>query len=367
MKMINADQISTNMNGDTLEIFIDNKLTAEITDGNQQLGFVYDVLHGMGYEVNEDNFVQRAFTDNEHLFSFRQNQQTMMQTGFIGYLRADFGSTGKEFYSTWNEFNKSLKTQEFSLDLDCIINQFRDKDCLLESRNAMSTFCHLHKDWKIPCDREYYGIRVDTTKYSYMLRFTPQAGDYNLYCYCYKKDYFDQFQERAKKGIRFIDTSYKEKFTIPDGDRVRIQMPYGKHTDYVCRYVDEYHLYVGDHLYHICQFAEMLEQNGYTVIPMRNSLPEQCFSTLPSTGELILITKGESNYAPCYDYSTSDRAENREFANDRNIKNGVTKAQEEAMLAGSMFGWHTPAADPKNYDENGHPIKPKGKNKDYER
>ena len=111
----------------------------------------------------------------------------------------------------------------------------------------------------------------------------------------------------------------------------------------------------------------MLQQNGYTVIPLRSSLPEQCFSTLPSTGELILITKGQSGYAPCYDFSTNSEAENKEFANDRNANKGITKAQAEAMLAGSMFGWHTPTADPKNYDDNGHPIKPKGKKKDYER
>ena len=37
----------------------------------------------------------------------------------------------------------------------------------------------------------------------------------------------------------------------------------------------------------------------------------------------------------------------------------MTKAQTAAMLAGSMFGWEAPAADPKNYDEQGQPIKPK--------
>lgn len=315
--------------------------------------------------TNKD-FEQRAFADNEYLFSFRQNQQNLMQTGFIGYLRADFGSNGKEFYSTWNEFNKTLKTPDFSLDLDTVINQLRETDSLLKDRNTMSHICYENKEWKIPTDREYYGIRVDTAKYSYMLRFTPQAGDYNLYCYCYKKEYLDQYQERAKKGIRIIDTQYNERFRIPDGDSIRIQMQDYGYKDYTCRYIDEYHLYVGDHLYHSCEFAEMLQQNGYTVIPLRSSLPEQCYVYVQTENNIGIVKKGESGYYKT-DISAGTPSEQKALVEEYNTQCGITKAQAEAMKAGSMFGWHTPAADPKNYDDNGHLIKPKGKNKDYER
>ncbi len=76
-------------------------------------------------------------------------------------------------------------------------------------------------------------------------------------------------------------------------------------------------------------------------------LPRYCYSYLPTTGEEIRIDFGTKGYTP-YRTLKSDRdvkAVNREI--------GVTAAQAEAMKAGSMFGWNVPAADPKNYDENG--------------
>ena len=49
----------------------------------------------------------------------------------------------------------------------------------------------------------------------------------------------------------------------------------------------------------------------------------------------------------------------REGATAANEAMGVTKAQEAAMLFGSIYGWDKPGADPKNYDKEGRPIKPK--------
>ena len=294
----------------------------------------------------------RALTEKEDKYTFSNSMQISMQCGLIGHLRADMDSDGNGFFSSWEDYRKELKTDEFKDEFDKVINSLREEGDILYNRKALAKYCYSSPQAKMNTEQNYYGVRVDTQKYAYLCRLNPNKGEYNLYCYCYIKDWLDKHIRSAEKGIRFITPEYKEKFRISDGEKIRITFSDGEVKDRVCRYIDDSHVEVGDDLYHICEFAERMEQCGATFIPLRSDLPEVCYSILPSTGDVIIIKHGESGYYRC-EYSTEDKAFNREFANDRNANLGVSKAQVEAMLAGSMYGWDVPAADLKSYDENG--------------
>ncbi len=294
----------------------------------------------------------RALTEKEDKYTFSNSMQISMQCGLIGHLRADMDSDGNGFFSSWEDYSKELKTNEFKDEFDKVINSLREEGDILYNRKSLAKYCYSSPQAKMNNEHDYYGVRVDTQKYAYLCRLNPNKGEYNLYCYCYIKDWLDKHIRSAEKGIRFITPEYKEKFRISDGEKIRITFSDGEVKDRVCRYIDDSHVEVGDDLYHICEFAERMEQCGATFIPLRSDLPEVCYSILPSTGDVIIIKHGESGYYRC-EYSTEDKAFNREFANDRNANLGVSKAQVEAMLAGSMYGWDVSAADPKSYDENG--------------
>lgn len=298
----------------------------------------------------------REMIPAEQKYTYRQSHQLDAQTGCIGYLRGYFGSTGKEFYSSWFDNMAYLKTPEFQAELDQVINALREDSQygILADRSSLSNVFHQSTTPKF--GRDESGFRVNTQDYTYLLRLNPSPDDYNFCVYCYRRDYLDRNMRNAEYGIRFITPSYKEKFRIADGDSIRMTFPSGKTQDKPCRFVDETHLEVGNNLYHICEFAELAQRVGVQVIPLRQSLPEKCFSALESTGEIITITRGENGYTPTGQYP-QDGMSPKEAAAALNDAAGITRAQGAAMVAGSMFGWDAPAADPKNYDAKGVPIK----------
>ena len=305
----------------------------------------------------------RPMLGTEHLYCYRQSQQISSMTGLIGHLRADMDPSGKGFFSTFFDFSNDLKTPEFKAELDEVINALRNDQQyggMLKDRSSLSWYCHHYPQSKIYPGYHEYGFRADSAQYAYMLRLNPQRGEYNLYCYCYRRDWLNQHLERASQGIRFIDSSYKELFRLTDGDKIRLKYEYGEPADYFCRFIDEYHLEVNhkrDTIFHICEFAETVERHHTQVIPLRSSLPEKCYSVLKSNGDIILLKKGESGYYRT-DIGQGTPEQNRELVETQNRMLGVTKAQAAAMSAGSMYGWHTPAADPVNYDAKGHFLKP---------
>lgn len=301
----------------------------------------------------------------EHHYCFAQSQQISMQTGLIGHLRADFGSEGEGFFSTFFDFRASLKSDEFRAEFDEVINTLREGaqfGGILKDREAMRTYCKAHPESCIEAEGQY-GFRMDTDNYSYMLRVNPHKGEYNLYCYCYVRERLDRHISQAEKGIRFITSDYKEKFRIADGDKIRIVTKAGEQINMVCRYIDDYHLetgsYPGDHLYHICEFAERMEQSEcQTIIPLRSSLPDMAYVFVEAHNCVGIVHKGESGYIPTAIYGATP-AETRAVIDKMNNAINVSKGQAEAMKCGSLFGWGVPGADPKNYDAEGKAIRNK--------
>lgn len=75
-----------------------------------------------------------------------------------------------------------------------------------------------------------------------------------------------------------------------------------------------------------------------------SKLPAIAAVTHPVTGAPVIVTRGFRGYSEIVNPVPVDEL-NKAF--------GVTKAQAAAMLAGSMFGFDAPAANPDMYDDEG--------------
>ena len=77
-------------------------------------------------------------------------------------------------------------------------------------------------------------------------------------------------------------------------------------------------------------------------------LPPCCFARLPSTGEPVLIVRDESGFQPLASSFPVEQL-------NAMLARQPTPAEVEAMLAGSLFGWDVPGADPARYASPGAP------------
>lgn len=229
----------------------------------------------------------RKMRGAEHLYVYSQSQQISQQTGLIGYLRGDYGENGKQFWTTWFDNQPDWNTPEFKHDLQRTIDRLRYETGQLADRERLSSLCLNDMESCITEDQHWFGFRVNHGDHAFLLKCSPYKGDNNFYVYCYRKDWLDQHMEKAEHGIRFITPDYKELFRIPDGGSIRITREDGSEDTYTCRYIDDFHVEIGDgrdSLYHICQFAEVMEQNGATISPAGPTLVEQKPISCPRQG-----------------------------------------------------------------------------------
>jgi hypothetical protein len=71
-------------------------------------------------------------------------------------------------------------------------------------------------------------------------------------------------------------------------------------------------------------------------------LPPHCFAIHPGTGEVVFIQRGHTGYTATVGLTQADV----ELSNI-----SLAPEQVKAMLAGSMFGFHTEAANPLHYKQ----------------
>ena len=127
-------------------------------------------------------------TKAEELLFFSDNEHDA-DLGCIGHLRMDFGSSGKEFHTTWFPHACSDKmTPTRSAKFDDFINNLRED--ILNDRDGMRKYCRDKDEARNMhgISEDCWGFRAFDGGTAFYLRCNPQAGDYDGYCYVYDRN-----------------------------------------------------------------------------------------------------------------------------------------------------------------------------------
>ena len=155
----------------------------------------------------------------------------------------------------------------------------------------------------------------------------------------YRLEHEDDPKDRS---IRFITSKYDELFRIPDGGKVKIDYP-DRSFVAPCEYIDDYHTRIGGEIFHICQFAEMLERVNGKVSPEPEILKEQAAWQLAHR-EYLSIHATENGW----DYSVYDKSFS-EVDGGQIDRKGVTIQECRDMILQS-HGWQNRNFTELDYD-----------------
>ena len=216
----------------------------------------------------------RAFYKEEEKYTYPQSSQIMGQTGCVGYLYGTVPQKGDALDTTW-ELKRDLgKPESFSKEFNGVMELLTPS--ILSSSEDLQKYTDNHDNCVFEDNGgTACGLYVESGEYSFLFRLNPTQHDYDFCCGCYVTEWLQRHIEKAKAGIRFINSKYDELFRIADGEKIRLRYSDGEEQERVCRYIDEYHTEVSNNLYHICQFAEIMERNGSEYAPAESEIKQQ--------------------------------------------------------------------------------------------
>lgn len=191
----------------------------------------------------------RAMTPEERKYSYTQDADTIRRSGCIGHLRVDMDTNGTGFFSSWDNHNAALKTQDFKDQFDAVINALRFDEQyggILKNRSSLASCCSKTPESDFGNDREF-GFRVDTEEYSYMLRLNPNRGEYAAYIYAYDRELLDGDLLPApelmnvlvvvpgeKPYVKAIKTELESLYRELDTDTVQAIYPWEEPVALIC-------------------------------------------------------------------------------------------------------------------------------------
>ena len=73
--------------------------------------------------------------------------------------------------------------------------------------------------------------------------------------------------EAPRQRIRFVDSVYHEVMTIPDGSNIVLTRFDGTVSILPCTYIDDAHAKIGNSVYHMLEFAGIMERAGSIYAP----------------------------------------------------------------------------------------------------
>ena len=96
--------------------------------------------------------------------------------------------------------------------------------------------------------------------------------------------------ETLPKDIRLINSHYDDLYRIPDGGVVQVDYPDGRSFTARLEHLDDYHFDMGGlgNVFHICQFAEVMERNHADFYPEIQTQDEQAAWELGGKGYLAI-------------------------------------------------------------------------------